>query len=182
MIVDLWVGPVVPVARCAASLSAEDAAAVRRAATPAVADLVATSRAMQRSVLARALGVGVEDVRIARRCARCGRSGHGRPVAVDGPAYSMARAGRVAAMAVVPDGVVGLDAEKDGVGSRAWVRGEAALKARGLGIDRLWAPEPQRIFDGLHLVDLRAGPQIGALATDRPVTSVHWHRWRPGPP
>ncbi|GAA1988647.1 hypothetical protein GCM10009718_27770 [Isoptericola halotolerans] len=182
MNVELWVGPVLPVARCVPSLSPEDAAAVRRAASSAVADLVATSRTMQRSVLARTLGVSVEDVRIDRRCARCGHIGHGRPVAVDGPAYSVTRSGRIVAMAVVPCGAVGLDAEEERAGSRAWVRGEAALKARGLGIDRLWAPEPQWIFDGLHLVDLRAGRRIGALATDRPVASVCWRRWRPGPP
>lgn len=110
----------------------EQRRADRLAGTPAAAVFV-TSRAAQRLVGSRYLGVAPSEVTIDRDCGHCGVPGvqHGRPVfraaSVD---YSVSHTKRWLAMAVTGDGAVGVDIESLAAAPDADGLARATLGAR----------------------------------------------------
>ncbi len=103
--------------------------------------------AMLRAAVAAELGVRPEEVPIDRSCSECGRW-HGRPVVSEvSLALSVSHSGLVVALALAPEGPVGIDVERVGErpvpAVRAWTRAEARYKAGGgedLLVDELPAP------------------------------------------
>lgn len=75
------------------------------------------SHAIQRLVAARYLGHAPSDVRIVRRCAACGSQVHGRPGVAGGAPldYSVAHSGQWLVLAVVGQGRIGADLERQTV-------------------------------------------------------------------
>jgi 4'-phosphopantetheinyl transferase len=73
-----------------------------------------TGRAAARTVLGRALGMPPAELRLTRRCGRCGRTGHGKPsLARAGEIdFSLAHSGRMALVAVGRGRRVGVDVER----------------------------------------------------------------------
>ncbi|MFF2832336.1 4'-phosphopantetheinyl transferase family protein [Cellulosimicrobium cellulans] len=158
-----------------------------------------TSYGLQRVALAAYTGVAPHELTIDRRCTRCGDRAHGRPTVTGGPVYSVTRTASFVALAVVTKGMVGIDAEqvlpRDDLAEiatllgqtstdtrtilTAWVRHEAALKARGQGIADLW-PTPTDAAHGLEMVDLALPGAVLALAASQTVHRVRWTHLRPG--
>jgi 4'-phosphopantetheinyl transferase len=119
-------------------------------------DLYLAAWALVRAVLGTALGCAPAAVPIYRRCATCGKLGHGKPrVAGRGPEFSLSHAGGGVLLAVNGETAVGADLEiatrtVDEIGQmvqgpgeapvfgpalvRRWVRKEAVLKATGDGL------------------------------------------------
>jgi 4'-phosphopantetheinyl transferase len=63
---------------------------------------------------------------------------------------------------------------------RAWVRHEASVKCRGIGIRAATAGESHRSSGALSLTDLDVGfDAIGAVACDGPVLEMRCWRWPP---
>jgi hypothetical protein len=163
------------------------------------ADVRTTSRALQRVAMAAYMGVAPHELTIDRTCTRCGDRAHGRPTVTSGPVYSVTRTESFVALAAVAEGMVGVDAEQERTREdlaeiatllglpladasttlTAWVRQEAALKARGAGIVDLW-PAPTDATHGLEVVDLDLPGAVLALATSRPVQRVRWTEVGPG--
>lgn len=82
------------------------------AAAPPGPQAAAASLALQRLVVARAVGAAAARAAPERRCARCGGSGHGRPYAPGaGFDYSVAHSGGLLVVAAVGAGRVGVDVE-----------------------------------------------------------------------
>lgn len=168
-----------------AGLTPDERARVERAPAPD-RPAVATVLLLARVVVAEACGVDAADVRVDRRCPRCGSTAHGVPRVVlpgDAPAphlsLSRSRDLVVVAVADVPVGVdvepvtatppapgVVLAAGEPPVPGphgllRTWVHKEALLKAAGTGL----AVDPR---------DLRATPPPpGWRVRDVPVPPTH---------
>ncbi|MFJ2521353.1 4'-phosphopantetheinyl transferase family protein [Cellulosimicrobium cellulans] len=188
---DIWVAQSEDADRWAAWLPPAEGAAVDRRRPGAGVYL--TSRALQRVAIAAYAGVEPHALTIDRTCTRCGDRTHGRPTVRGGPPYSVTRTGSFVALAVVADGTVGIDAECVRPGAdltplasllgvaptdtrtvlTAWVRHEAALKARGTGIGDLW-PVPAEAIRGVETVDLALPGVVLAVATSRRVRRVRW--------
>ncbi len=77
----------------------------------------AAARLLPRIAVARCAGVPVEEVTVLRRCAVCGRTGHGRPYIVNRTAdgvpldCSVAHSAGLVLVAVTAGGLVGVDVE-----------------------------------------------------------------------
>jgi len=188
---DVWVAQSDDADRWAAWVPPAERAAVDRRRPGAEVHL--TSRALQRVAMAAYTGVAPHALTIDRTCTRCGDRTHGRPAVRGGPPYSVTRTGSVVALAVVADGAVGIDAECVRPGAdltplaslldmeptdtrtvlTAWVRHEAALKARGTGIADLW-PVPAEAMQGVQIIDLALRDVVLAVATSRKVRRVRW--------
>ncbi|HEY0215518.1 MAG TPA: 4'-phosphopantetheinyl transferase superfamily protein [Cellulomonas sp.] len=125
-------------------------------------DALAGARRLARLVAAEACALPVDEVRVDRRCPRCGSTVHGVPRVrrADGgpvPHLSLSRAPDLVVVAVAPVGPVGVDVERTDADPRAsttavalapgepvaagpdgwlrtWVRKEAVLKAAGTGL------------------------------------------------
>lgn len=67
------------------------------------------------------------------RCLRCGATDHGQPLLADGRHISIARAGGLTVVAIATR-PVGVDVEPSTPDAQDWVRREALLKLRGLGL------------------------------------------------
>ncbi|MEU5095436.1 4'-phosphopantetheinyl transferase superfamily protein [Streptomyces sp. NPDC020996] len=170
-------------------------------ATPSGASLV-TSRAAQRLVTARYLGVPPETVRPVRRCERCDHPSHGRPRVPGAPFdYSVSHSEEWLLIAVVGSGRVGADL--DTVGPHRDVEGLARTaltsaehrahlrlpaEARRSAFLTAWARKEAAIKLTGHglaappvLVDV-AGPRATApRVPDRP-RSAPWLTDLPAPP
>ena len=106
---------VVPAGALLARLSPAETARVDRAA-PGDRDPVASALLLARRAVADACGVDPADVRVRRRCPRCGSATHGVPVAdrADGgvvPRLSLSRAAGLVVVALSDAGPVGVDVE-----------------------------------------------------------------------
>lgn len=85
-------------------------------AAPSDRDAVASALLLARLAVADACGLAVDQVRVGRRCPRCGSAAHGVPVArrADGgpvPWLSLSRAGDLVVVALSDNRPVGVDAE-----------------------------------------------------------------------
>ncbi|SFE90124.1 4'-phosphopantetheinyl transferase [Actinacidiphila alni] len=76
---DVWLVPVRRRAEWVGLLGSEERARWRTIGAGPAADTLLTSRAAQRLVVARYLGVSPEEVTVERSCALCGAPRHGRP-------------------------------------------------------------------------------------------------------
>jgi 4'-phosphopantetheinyl transferase len=173
------------------ALTADERTRVDRAA-PVDRDAVASALLLARRSVAEACGVGVDAVRVRRRCPRCGSAVHGAPWAdrSDGgpvPQLSMSRAADlvVVALADVP---VGVDVERAGSAGgalagaaladgeqpapgpdgvlRTWVRKEAVLKAAGTGL----SVDPR----GLRVSDAAGRARVTATGPAAPPDGTRW--------
>ncbi len=174
-----------------AALLPTERARVDRAA-PADRSAVATSLLLARTAAAAACGLPVEDVRVDRRCPRCGATTHGVPRVRrrdDGPVpfLSLSRCADLVLVAMSTIGPLGVDLERadadpgaatarvalapgeppaDGHDPlRTWVRKEAVLKAAGTGL----AVDPRT----LRVSDAAGGPVVGGAAP-RPPDGTRW--------
>lgn len=108
----LWLVAVRPPERWLGLLDGEERARLRRLGTSRARDVLLTSRATQRLVGARYLGVPPWEVTIDRRCGHCGGREHGRPRFPDAVIeYSVSRTEHWVIMAVVGGDPVGVDIE-----------------------------------------------------------------------
>lgn len=145
-------------------LDADEREAAQRFRLDSAKDAFVASRAVQRLVIGRYLGQPPEAMTIARDCRHCGKL-HGRPYVPGAPVdYSVSHSAGWLLLAVVADGVVGVDLEQvstrsvDDLANRvlgpaeqerfllvprdqrggwfiwAWARKEATLKLTGHGI------------------------------------------------
>ncbi|MDF1705901.1 MAG: hypothetical protein P1U38_14115 [Aeromicrobium sp.] len=96
-----------------------------------------TDTALLRRVVARGLGVDLEELVERRLCPACGAADHGRPSVrhqgVSAGWVSLSRHADVAVAAWSPDAAVGIDVDDVAAGV-AWVRREARGKTDGSGI------------------------------------------------
>ncbi len=103
--------PVRPRPEWHALLDAEEAERLSRLAAGEARDTFATSRAVQRLLGARYLGLPPAEVRVIRDCEHC-EGNHGRPRFAGGPVeYSVSHTGAWLLVAVTAGGPVGVDVE-----------------------------------------------------------------------
>jgi 4'-phosphopantetheinyl transferase len=152
-----WAAPVEPEAASGlvALLDPHERARLDRFRMPADRARYLAAHALTRIVLADAVGRPAADLEFDRTC-QCGKQ-HGKPVLLDGPAFSITHSGHLVGVAVHRGGPVGLDVEQireltdlpamaAHVCSPAesapdpssfftlWTRKEALLKATGTGL------------------------------------------------
>ncbi len=114
----LWPARTTAAAGYRSMLDPGELAAADRFRTATARDAFVASRAAQRLVLARYLGVRPESVAIARDCRHCGAD-HGRPYVSGAPVdFSVTHSAGWLLVAVVAHGLVGVDLEQVS-GSRA---------------------------------------------------------------
>jgi 4'-phosphopantetheinyl transferase len=110
---DVWLVPVRRRAAWAGLLDARERQRRQALGAGVAADTLLTSRAAQRIVLGRYLGVPPAEVTVDRGCALCGAPGHGRPrvagAAVD---FSVSHTRDWLLLAVVGAGLVGADLDR----------------------------------------------------------------------
>jgi len=114
----LWAARIDGAADYQALLDQEEIARAERFRVAGAREAFVTSRGAQRLVLGRYLGRPPAEVRIARDCRHCGRD-HGRPYVGGAPVdFSVSHSAGWLLIAVVSDGLVGVDLEQVS-GSRA---------------------------------------------------------------
>jgi 4'-phosphopantetheinyl transferase len=107
----LWSAPTAGAAGHQALLSPDEREAAERFRLDSAKDAFVASRVAQRRVLGRYLGCAPEAVTIARDCRHCGK-GHGRPYISGAPVdFSVSHSAGWLLLAVVADGLVGVDLE-----------------------------------------------------------------------
>lgn len=115
-VVDVWVADVSRMGGAAGALlsEAERAQAAGFRSEPAKALFVA-SRALQRALGARYLGVPAGEVVVERRCRLCGDQAHGRPylVGADGLDFSVSHSGARVVLGYAAGRRIGIDIEAD---------------------------------------------------------------------
>ena len=108
----LWLARTAGAARYQGLLGADEVAAARRFRVESARDAFVASRAAQRLVLGRYLGRRPESVVITRDCRHCGGD-HGRPYVAGAPVdFSVSHSAGWLILAVVGDGLVGVDLER----------------------------------------------------------------------
>ncbi len=108
----LWAARTTGAASYQALLDPDEVAAAERFRLARAKDAFVASRAAQRLVLGRYLGCRPELVRIARDCRHCGGD-HGRPYVNGAPLdFSVSHSAGWLLLAVVADGLVGVDLEQ----------------------------------------------------------------------
>jgi 4'-phosphopantetheinyl transferase len=108
----LWSAPTAGAAADQALLTLDERQAAERFRVDAAKDAFVASRVAQRLILGRYLGCPPDAVTIARDCRHCGK-GHGRPYVADAPVdFSVSHAAGWLLVAVVAEGVVGVDLER----------------------------------------------------------------------
>lgn len=135
-------------------LSPAESQRAGRFVVPAARDLFIASRALQRALASRLLGVPASQVAFDRRCPYCDHGEHGKPRLVGLPSldYSVSHSGTRVALAFTTQGRVGLDLEAEdrradpgtlipAIASAAEQRHLAGLSAGVLrpAVIRLWA-------------------------------------------
>jgi 4'-phosphopantetheinyl transferase len=139
----LWRARTVGAASQQALLDPEEIAAAERFRVARAKDAFVASRVAQRLVLGRYLGFRPESVRIARDCRHCSGD-HGRPYVSGAPVdFSVSHSADWLLLAVVADGLVGVDLEQV-----SDARAVADLASRVLGPAEqeqfLLVPRPER--------------------------------------
>lgn len=112
----MWIVNAPAVAAGAPSLlTADETRRARRFALPPARDLFLASRALQRTLGSRLLGVAAQEVTFDRTCVHCGHHYHGKPRLVGLPSvdYSVSHSGAMVALAYADGGRVGVDVEAD---------------------------------------------------------------------
>jgi 4'-phosphopantetheinyl transferase len=108
----LWSAPTGGAASDQALLSPDEREAADRFRLESAKDAFVASRVAQRRVLSRYLGCAAEAVIVARDCRHCGK-GHGKPYVAGAPVdFSVSHAAGWLLVAVVADGLVGVDLER----------------------------------------------------------------------
>ena len=110
----MWLVPVRPRPGWLGLLDPGERLRAERLAGRPAADVHVTSRAAQRLIGSRYLGIAPDEVQVDRDCEHCG-AGHGRPRLRGGAIdYSVSHTERWLLMAVVGSGLVGADIESRG--------------------------------------------------------------------
>ena len=108
----LWAAPTAGAASHQALLDPDEREAADRFRLEAAKDAFVASRVAQRQVLGRYLGRAPGAVTIARDCRHCGKD-HGRPYVAGAPVdFSVSHSAGWLLLAVVADGLVGVDLER----------------------------------------------------------------------
>lgn len=108
----LWSAPTAGAASDQTLLTPGEREAAARFRLDSAKDAFVASRAAQRRVLGRYLGCAAEAVTIARDCRHCGKD-HGRPYVAGAPVdFSVSHSAGWLLVAVVADGLVGVDLER----------------------------------------------------------------------
>jgi 4'-phosphopantetheinyl transferase len=114
--VEVWIADAPIVAAGAGSaLTEQEQRHAARFVAPAARDHFVASRALQRALGSRLLGITARQVAFDRRCAYCGHDKHGKPRVAQARQidYSVSHSGTLVALAYAPRGRVGLDLEAD---------------------------------------------------------------------
>lgn len=108
----LWSAPTAGAASDQALLSPDEREAADRFRLESAKDAFVASRVAQRLVLGRYFGCPAETVTVARDCRHCGKD-HGRPYVAGAPVdFSVSHSAGWLLVAVVADGLVGVDLER----------------------------------------------------------------------
>jgi 4'-phosphopantetheinyl transferase len=113
--IEVWVADItrLPEDSLAGLLTGEERERAARFRSEPARDLFVASRALQRVLAGRYLGVAPDRVRIARHCQLCGDPGHGRPRLADarGLDFSVSHSGVLVALGYAASGRLGIDVE-----------------------------------------------------------------------